>query len=238
MKMDLLAFGAHPDDIELGAGGSIAKMTRSGAQVALVDLTRGELGTRGTPEVRAQEAQRAAEILGVQHRHNLGLRDGFFLNDEDSKRAVIAQIRRFRPDIVLANTLKDRHPDHGRGADLVREAVFLSGLSRIKTQWEGEDQEPWRPLQLYYYLQFYEPLPDLILDITGFEELRLESVLAHKSQVYDPSSAEPKTVVSSKAFLDSVHFRSANWGRLIGVPYAEAFQAERTPGIRDFRDLI
>jgi bacillithiol biosynthesis deacetylase BshB1 len=238
MKCDVLAFGAHPDDIELGAGGSIAKMTHSGARVAMVDLTRGELGTRGTPEMRDEEARNAAAILGVTHRHNLGLRDGFFQNDESSKRAVIEQIRRFQPNIVLANTPKDRHPDHGRGSELVREAVFLSGLAQIKTSWQGVDQQSWRPSKLYYYLQFYEPLPDLIVDISGYEHLRMDSVLAHKSQVYDPNSSGPQTVISSKAFLDSVHFRSANWGRQIGVPFGEAFEVERTIGVRDLRDLI
>jgi len=238
MKYDVLAFGAHPDDVELGAGGTLAKMTAQGAQAAIVDLTYGEMGTRGTVEIRREEARLAAEILGVQQRANLGLEDGFFRNDKETQLKVIAQIRRFRPEVVLANTPRDRHPDHGRGSNLVREAVFLSGLSKIKTSWEGIEQEAWRPEKLYYYFQFYEPQPHLAVDISGFEEIRMQSVFAHRSQVYDPNSAEPETVISSKAFLDSVRYRCANWGRLIGVEAAEAFETERLIGVRDLRDLI
>ncbi|MBI1316116.1 bacillithiol biosynthesis deacetylase BshB1 [bacterium] len=238
MKYDVLAFGAHPDDVELGAGGTLAKMTAQGALAAIVDLTHGEMGTRGTVDIRLEEARLAAEILGVRQRVNLGLEDGFFRNDKATQLKVIAQIRRFRPEVVLANTPRDRHPDHGRGATLVREAVFLSGLSKVKTTWEDVEQEPWRPEKLYYYFQFYEPQPHVAVDITGFEELRMQSILAHRSQVYDPNSNEPETVISSKAFLESTQYRCSNWGRLIGVESAEAFETERLIGVRDLRDLL
>ena len=237
MKLDILAFGAHPDDVELSCSGTLAKQTELGYSCGVVDLTQGELGTRGTPEIRLEEAAEAGRIMGLKVRENLAFRDGFFTNDEEHRLAVIQQIRRFRPEIVIANAPRDRHPDHGRGSFLLKEASFLSGLRKIETEWEGEAQEPWRPQMLLYYIQFQNIEPDFIIDIGEHIHTKVESIKAYKSQFFDPSSAEPKTVISSKNFMDSVTYRAQDLGRLIGVEYGEGFIAAQDLGLDDLMQL-
>jgi bacillithiol biosynthesis deacetylase BshB1 len=240
MKLDLLVFGAHPDDAELGAGATIAKEVARGKKVGVIDLTRGELGTRGTPEIRDKEASRAAEILGLAIRENMEFKDGFFQNDPEHQLALVRQIRRFRPEIVLCNAVEDRHIDHGKGSSLVSDACFLSGLVKIDTHLEGfeEWQEPWRPRQVYHYIQWKNLEPDFAIDVTGFIDKKMEAIRAYDSQFFDPKSNEPDTPISSKNFLDSITYRARDLGRLIGVEYAEGFTAERTVAARDLDALI
>jgi len=239
MKLDILVLAAHPDDTELGCGGTVAKHIHDGYSVGIVDLTRGELGTRGTPEIRAAEAAEAARILNVSARENLGLRDGFFQNDEASQLAVIAAIRKYQPSIVLANAVYDRHVDHGKGASLAHDACFLSGLARIETRDEkGELQAAWRPRAVYHYIQSYYLKPDFIVDISGFWDVKMEAVRAFKSQFYDPSSQEPKTFISDPAFMKMLESRAQELGHSIGVEYGEGFTIRRTPGVRSLTDLL
>ncbi len=240
MKLDLLVFGAHPDDAELGAGATIAKEVARGKKVGIIDLTRGELGTRGTPEIRDTEARRAAEILGLAVRETMEFKDGFFQNDPEHQLALVRQIRRFRPEVVLCNAIEDRHIDHAKGSSLVSDACFLSGLVKIDTHLEGFDewQEPWRPKQVYHYIQWKNLEPDFAVDVSGFIEKKMEAIRAYDSQFYDPNSGEPDTPISSKNFLDSITYRARDLGRLIGVEYAEGFTAERTVAIRDLDSLI
>ena len=223
MKLDILAFGAHPDDVELGCSGTIAKEVSLGKKVGIVDLTRGELGTRGTAEIRDQEANDAAKILGVSVRENLNFRDGFFVNDEAHQIEIIKVLRKYRPDVVLCNAVKDRHIDHGKGANLVADACFLSGLRRIETTMDGAQQESWRPKHVFHYIQWQPLTPDFYVDITGFMDEKVNSIYAYKSQFYDPNSKEPETPISSKNFIDSVVYRSRDYGRVAGVDYAEGF---------------
>jgi len=239
-KLDILVFGAHPDDAELGAGATIAKEIAQGKKVGIVDLTRGELGTRGSAEIRSREAARAAEILGITVRENLEFRDGFFRNDPQHQMAVIRQIRKYRPDTVLCNAIHDRHIDHGRGSDLVSDACFLSGLIKIDTQLEGDDrwQEPWRPKNVYHYIQWKNLKPDFVVDVSGFIEKKLEAIRAYDSQFFDPGSKEPETPISSANFLESVEYRSRDLGRLVGVEYAEGFTVERTLAVSGLDHLI
>ena len=240
MKLDLLVFGAHPDDAELGAGATIAKTVAAGKKVGIIDLTRGELGTRGTAEIRDREAAKAAEILGLALRENMGFADGFFRNDREHQLAIIRQIRRFRPERVLCNAVDDRHIDHGRGSSLVSDACFLSGLVKIDTRLEGDDhwQEPWRPKQVYHYIQWKNLVPDVVVDVTGFMEKKLEAIHAYASQFFDPDSEEPETPISSRNFTDSVSYRARDLGRLIGVEYAEGFTAERPVAVDSLEQLI
>ncbi|EAR15404.1 MULTISPECIES: bacillithiol biosynthesis deacetylase BshB1 [Robiginitalea] len=240
MKLDLLVFGAHPDDAELGAGATIAKTVAAGKKVGIIDLTRGELGTRGTAEIRDREAAKAAEILGLAIRENMGFADGFFRNDREHQLAIIRQIRRFRPERVLCNAVDDRHIDHGRGSSLVSDACFLSGLVKIDTRLEGDDhwQEPWRPKQVYHYIQWKNLVPDVVVDVTGFMEKKLEAIHAYASQFFDPDSEEPETPISSRNFTDSVSYRARDLGRLIGVEYAEGFTAERPVAVDSLEQLI
>jgi bacillithiol biosynthesis deacetylase BshB1 len=223
MKLDILAFGAHPDDVELGCSGTIAKEVSLGKKVGIVDLTRGELGTRGTAEIRDQEANDAAKVLGVSVRENLNFRDGFFVNDEAHQMEIIKVLRKYRPDVVLCNAVKDRHIDHGKGASLVSDACFLSGLRRIETAVDGAQQEAWRPKHVFHYIQWQPLTPDFYVDITGFMDEKVNSIYAYKSQFYDPNSKEPETPISSKNFIDSVVYRSRDYGRVVGVDYAEGF---------------
>ena len=192
MKLDILAFGAHPDDVELGCSGTILKEISLGKTVGIVDLTRGELGTRGSAEIRDQEANAAANILGVSVRENLNMRDGFFVNDEKHQLQVIQMIRKYKPEIVLCNAIDDRHIDHGKGSKLVSDACFLSGLMKIETVLDGEIQKPWRPKVVYHYIQWKNIEPDFVVDITGFTDKKIESILAYRSQFYDPNSKEPE----------------------------------------------
>ena len=207
MKLDILAFGAHPDDVELGAGATIAKEISLGKKVGIVDLTRGELGTRGSAELRDIEAANAAKILGVSVRENLGFADGFFINDKKHQLEIIKMIRKYKPEIVLCNAIDDRHIDHPKGSKLVSDACFLSGLLKIETDLAGNQQEKWRPKQVYHYIQWKNIEPDFVVDVSGFIDIKMQSVLAYKTQFYDANSEEPETPITSKNFTDSVIYQ-------------------------------
>ena len=238
MKVDILAFGAHPDDVELGCGGSLAKAISQGKSAGIIDLTRGELGTRGSAEIRDQEAAAAAKVLGLSFRKNLAFRDGFFVNDEAHQMAIIQLIRIHQPKIVLCNAIEDRHIDHSKGSKLVSDACFLSGLKKIVTKDEsGNIQEPWRPVHVYHYIQWKEIKPDFVVDISNHIDTKMEAIHAYASQFYDADSQEPSTPISSQNFLESVRYRAQNLGRLTGVSAAEGFTVERTPLIQDFDQL-
>ena len=237
MKVDILAFGAHPDDVELGAAGTLAKEISLGKTVGIIDLTQGELGTRGSAEIRLQEAAKAKEVLGAKVRENLKFRDGFFLNDEAHQRAIIQKIRQYQPEIVLCNAIDDRHIDHGKGSKLVSDACFLSGLRRIETSFEGKAQTAWRPKVVYHYIQWKNLTPDFVVDISGFMDTKVAAVLAYSSQFYDSNSNEPTTPISDKNFLDSVTYRARDLGRLIGTDFAEGFICERVPAVENLFNL-
>ncbi|WP_040280953.1 bacillithiol biosynthesis deacetylase BshB1 [Psychroserpens damuponensis] len=237
MKLDILAFGAHPDDIELGCGGTLAKEIANGKKVGIVDLTRGELGTRGTALTRDQEANDASKILGALVRENLGFADGFFINDKTHQLEIIKMIRKYQPEIVLCNAIDDRHIDHGKGSKLVSDACFLSGLLKIETTIDGKSQEKWRPKQVYHYIQWKHIEPDFVVDISEFIDTKMASVLAYKTQFYDPNNTEPETPITSKNFTDSVVYRARDLGRLIGSDYAEGFTVERYVAVDSLFDL-
>ena len=237
-SLHILAFGAHPDDVELGCGGTLAKEISLGKKVGIIDLTRGELGTRGTASIRDKEAQEAAAILGVEVRENLGFRDGFFKNDEVHQLEVIRMLRKYRPRVVLCNAQTDRHVDHGRAASLVHEACFLSGLRMIETQDGGKLQEAWRPSQVYHYMQWNNDPADFAVDMSDFMDKKLEAVQAYASQFYDPNSEEPETPISSRHFLDSIRHRAADLGRVVGVTYAEGFTTQKQLAVGSISDLI
>lgn len=237
MKLDILAFGSHPDDVELGAGATIAKEVANGKKVGIIDLTRGELGTRGTAKTRDHEATEASKILGVVVRENMRFADGFFANDKTHQIALIEKIRQYKPDIVLCNAIQDRHIDHGKGSSLVSDACFLSGLIKIETEFAGKVQEAWRPKQVYHYIQWNNLKPDLAVDITGFIDTKMDAVLAYKTQFFDENSKEPETPISSKNFADSVRYRARDLGRLVGVGYAEGFTVERHVAVDSLFDL-
>ncbi len=238
MKLDILAFGAHPDDVELGCGGTIAKEVALGKKVGIVDLTRGELGTRGSVATRNQESAIAAKILGVSVRENLDMRDGFFVNDENHQLQIIKMIRKYQPEIVICNAIDDRHIDHGKGSKLVSDACFLSGLMKIETEFDGKQQKAWRPKLVYHYMQWKNLQPDFVVDITGYNEKRVAAVLAYSSQFYDPNSNEPETPIATKNFLESLNYRAQDLGRLIGKDYAEGFTVERYLAVNRLGDLI
>lgn len=238
MKLDILAFGAHPDDVELGCGATLAKEIASGKKVGIIDLTRGELGTRGSAELRDIEAKKAAKILGVSIRENLQFADGFFINDKNHQLEVIKMIRKYKPEIVLCNAIEDRHIDHAKGSKLVSDACFLSGLLKIETQIDGQNQKEWRPKQVYHYIQWKNIEPDFVVDVTGFIEKKNEAILAYSSQFYDPKSDEPETPITSKNFLDSITYRSRDLGRMIGVEHAEGFTSERFVAVKNLSKLI
>jgi N-acetylglucosamine malate deacetylase 1 len=238
MKLDILVLAAHPDDAELGCGGTIAKHTAAGKKVGVIDFTKGELGTRGTPEIRAKEAAASAKVLGLSVRENLCMRDGFFRNDEESQLLLIQSIRRFRPEIVIANAVYDRHIDHGKGAELGHDACFLSGLAKIVTYDDQLKQEPWRPKALYHYIQSQNMEPDFIVDISGFWDRKMEAIRAFGSQFYDASSAEPETYISKPGFLKMLEARAIEFGHAIGTTYGEGFTVRRYPGVKDLFDLL
>lgn len=238
MKLDILVFGAHPDDVELGCGGTILKEVSLGKKVGIIDLTQGELGTRGSGELRIIEANNAAKIMGVAVRENLGFADGFFTNDKEHQLAVIKIIRKYQPDIVLCNAEDDRHIDHGKGSQLVSDACFLSGLVKIKTSLGDEEQEKWRPQQVYHYIQWKNSTPHFVVDVTGFIPAKTAAVLAYSSQFYDPKSTEPETPITSKNFIDSIKYRAKDLGRLIGVEHAEGFTSERYVAVENLSKLI
>ena len=238
MKVDILAFGAHPDDVELGCGGTISKAIQAGKTAAIIDLTRGELGTRGTAAIRAVEAANAAEILGIKIRENLNLPDCFILNSKESQLKVIEKIRQYQPEIVLCNAIADRHIDHGKSNTLVREACFLSGLQKIITKGsEGKNQNPWRPKAIYSYIQWNSIPPDFVVDVSGYIDLKMKAVAAYESQFYNSDSQEPETPISSQNFMDSVRYRAADLGRLSNTDFAEGFTSERLISVNDIFDL-
>lgn len=237
IKLDILAFGAHPDDVELGCSATLAKEISLGKKVGIIDLTRGELGTRGTAEIRDKEAEEAAKILNVSVRENLNFRDGFFVNDEKHQLEIIRIIRKYQPEIVLCNAIDDRHIDHPKGSKLVSDACFLSGLQKIETSLDNSIQLPWRPKLVYHYIQWKNIEPDFVVDVTGFMDIKMKAILAYSSQFYDPNSDEPETPITSKNFLDSVKYRAQDLGRLIGTDYAEGFTVERCLAVSCLGDL-
>jgi N-acetylglucosamine malate deacetylase 1 len=233
MKLDILAFGAHPDDVEISCGGTILKHIELGYKCGIIDLTHGELGTRGSGQLRLKEAEKSKQILGISARENLGFADGFFLNDRAHQLPIIEMIRKYQPEIVLANSVHDRHPDHGKGAKLVADACFLAGLIKIET-----GQDAWRPKAVYHYIQDEYIHPDLTIDITPYFDKKIEAILAFSSQFYDPESDEPNTPISGKEFLDFLHGRAMTYGRPIGAELAEGFTAARNVGVKNLFDLV
>ena len=238
MKVDILAIGAHPDDVELGCGGTLAKLINEGKSVAVVDLTKGELGTRGTDETRKEEAEAASKILGISCRENLGMKDGFFQNEEQHQREVVKIIRKYRPEIVFCNAIEDRHPDHAKGSKLVSDACFLAGLIKVETEMDGKQQEAWRPKQVFHYIQWKEIKPDFVVDISDFMDKKIEACLAFKTQFYNPNSKEPLTPIATKDFLESLTYRAQNLGRLSGCSYAEGFTSEKLLAFKNFDGII
>ena len=239
MKLDLLVFGVHPDDAELGCGGVLLSEKCAGKKTGIIDLTQGELGTRGTADTRSEESAAAAKILNLDIRENLQLADGFFENNEASQRVIIAALRKYRPEIIICNAPEDRHPDHGRSARLVSDAAFLSGLAKIETDEKGEVQESWRPKYVLHYIQDRYLKPDFVVDITNAFDQKLESVKAYKTQFFDPESpGGPQTYISSPEFLESVVSRAAMFGKMIGVKYAEGFISKKMIGISSLDALI
>jgi len=238
MKLDILAFGAHPDDVEIGCSATIAKEISLGKRVGIVDLTKGELGTRGSAKIRKEEADKAAAILKVAVRENLGFADGFFVNDKEHQMEVIKMIRKYKPSIVLCNAVSDRHIDHPKGGELVSNACFLSGLRKIETSLDGEAQEAWRPKVVYHYIQWENLNPDFVMDVSGFMDVKIASVKAYASQFYDPNSKEPSSPISSKTFIDSISYRAQDLGRLVGVDYAEGYTVERFVAVKSLENLF
>jgi bacillithiol biosynthesis deacetylase BshB1 len=238
LKLDVLAVGVHPDDVELGCSGTILVSLAEGKKVGIVDLTRGELGTRGSAEIRKTEAANAAKVLGVQVRENVGLADGFFLNDEAHQRKVITVIRKYQPEIIICNAPEDRHPDHGRSAKLVSDAAFLSGLRKIETELEGIQQEAWRPKYVFHYLQDRFLQPDFVVDISEHMDKKIESVLCYTTQFFNPDLNEPQTYISSPEFLETVKARAMMLGKRIGVKYAEGYISEKMIGVKSLDAFI
>lgn len=237
MKLDILVLAAHPDDAELGCGGTIAKHVALGQKVGIIDFTRGELGTRGSVPQRDQEAKESSSILGLSVRENLNFRDGFFQNDEPHQREVIRVIRKYRPDIVLANAIYDRHPDHGKGSGLSFDSCFYSGLAKIETTDEGVKQEAWRPKHLYHFIQSQFLVPDFIVDVSEFWNVKMNAVRAFTSQFYSTESKEPETFISSPGFMKLLEARGQELGFAIGAAYGEGFTVRRTMGINTLNDL-
>lgn len=237
MKLDILAFAAHPDDVELSASGTIMKHIAAGAKVGIVDLTQGELGSRGTIETRYAEAKKSDEIMGITVRVNLKMADGFFEINETNKRLIIEQIRRFKPEIILANALSDRHPDHGRGSQLVSESCFLSGLLMVETSWEGKEQEKHRPKAVYHYIQDRFKKPDFVVDVSEFVDRKIQAIQAYSTQFFNPESKEPATPISGEEFIEFIKGRMRGFGRDASAEFAEGFNVERTIGVKNLFDL-
>jgi bacillithiol biosynthesis deacetylase BshB1 len=238
-KLDFLAFGAHPDDVELGCGATIAKLVSQGKKVGIVDLTRGELGTRGSAEIRTKETKEASKILGITIRENMDFKDGFFRNDEEHQLKIIQVIRKYQPDFVFCNAPDDRHIDHPKGSQLIVEASFLSGLTKINTDDSlGNAQMQWRPKNIYHYIQWKNLDPDFIFDVSGFHNTKMDAVKCYSSQFYDPKSKEPETPISTKNFMNFVQSRANDFGRLIGVEHGEGFISNRKLGFSSFDELI
>lgn len=239
MKLDVLVFASHPDDAELSCGGTICKLTDQGKRVGVIDLTRGELGTRGSAELRDLEAAEASRRMGLSVRENLGFRDGFFVQDEAHTLAIIRAVRRYQPELVLANAPQDRHADHGRASKLVRDAVFYSGLRKISTaDATGGPQAAWRPRQTFFYIQDYHLNPSFVVDITPYFERKLDAVRAFSSQFYDPASQEPQTPISTDDFWHFLDGRSRVMGRMIGVTYGEGFISEQPLKVGDVMGIL
>lgn len=238
MKLDVLAFAAHPDDVEISAGGTIAKMVAAGKKVGIVDFTQGELGSRGSAELRMVESARSSEILGLSARENLKLADGFFAHTEENLLRIVQMVRKYRPDIVLANSITDRHPDHAKGAKLASEGCFLSGLRKIETELDGSNQEHWRPRAVYHYIQDYFIEPDFVVDITAYYETKMDSIKAFSSQFFDPNSSEPTTPISGEDFFTFIASRAMQFGRPIGAKYGEGFTSQRYIGVDDLTSLL
>jgi bacillithiol biosynthesis deacetylase BshB1 len=238
MKLDILVLAAHPDDAELGCGGTIIKHIAGSRKVGIVDFTRGELGTRGTPETRDHEAADSARILGLSARENLGLADGFFRNDESHQIEVVKRIRKYKPEIVLANAIYDRHPDHGRASGLAFEACFLAGLVKIETTHDGVKQDIWRPKAVYHYIQSQFIEPDFVVDISDVWEKKMQAVRAFKTQFYDPASKEPETYISNPRFLKLLESRATEMGHAVGAQYAEGFTSPRWIGVKSLFDIF
>lgn len=236
--MNILAIAAHPDDVELSASGTLVKLKQEGHATFICDLTRGELGTRGSAEIRDEEAAASSKILGLNGRYNLGLPDGFFEEDKSSIYKLIEIIREIKPDIVLCNATSDRHPDHGRGSSFAERACFLAGLIKITTTYNGIAQEPHRPKLILHYIQDNFMVPDIVVDISNFKEVKIESIMAFKSQFFDPNSPEPQTPISSKSFIDYMESRLRHFGRYINVEFAEGFTCQRPLGVNSITDLI
>ena len=232
MKLDILVFGAHPDDVELGCGGTGIKEVQRGKKVGIIDLTRGELGTRGTAKSRDEEAKKAIAIMRVAIRVNMNFKDGFFQDNEEHKLALIKKIRKYQPAIVITNALSDRHPDHSRGSQITIDACFLAGLEKIET-----DQKIWRPKAIYHYIQFNNITPDIVVDISKQMDLKIEAVKAYKTQFYNPESKESETIISSEDFLESVRYRAKDLGRQSGCEYAEGFIAHQLPKVSSLSDI-
>ncbi len=241
MKLDLIAIGAHPDDIELSCAGTLLSHIAQGKKAGVIDLTRGEMGTRGTPEIRDQEAAAAAKILGLSMRANLGMRDGYYQNTRENQIKIIRQLRKYQPDIILANAIYDRHPDHGKGARLVYDAIFMSGLAKIETldPKTGKKQERWRPRLLLHYIQDRWITPDIVVDITGFFDKKMESIYAYSTQFYNPKSTEPSTYIASENFIKTLESRAREMGRPCGFEFAEGFTANnKFLGVKDLTQVF
>jgi len=238
MKLDVLVFAAHPDDAELSCGGTILSLVADGKKVGIVDFTRGEMGTRGTPEIRDAEATASSQILGLTVRENLKFQDVFFKNDDEHVLEVVKKIRQYQPSIILANARADRHPDHGKAAQIVKKATFLAGLKNVKTELEGQLQENWYIKNLYHYIQTDFHKPDFVVDVSEFWETRMEAVRAFKSQFFDPNGESSNTLISSPEFMELIEARAREFGMSIRVKYGEGFVADRMPGVSDLTSLL
>lgn len=238
MKLDILAIGVHPDDVELSCAGTILKHIELGKTVGILDLTLGELGTRGNATIRTQEAMRAASILGVSVREQLNMADGFFDNNETNQRLIIEVIRKYQPELILCNAISDRHPDHGRAAKLTTDACFYSGLLKVETKENTTTQKPWRPKAVYHYIQDNFIEPDFVIDVTAYNDKKMESIMAYSSQFFDPNSKEPQTPISSKNFIDYINAKARLFGRSINVDFAEGFTVNRYMGVNNLFDLV
>lgn len=239
MKLDILAFAAHPDDTELSCAGTLAMHISKGDKVGVIDFTRGEMGTRGTPEIREEEATASAKILGLSIRENLEFEDAYFVNDKAHQLKVVAAIRKYQPEVILANAIYDRHPDHGRASKLAVDACFLSGLAKVETvNSDGNDQKPWRPRAVYHYIQSQFITPDFIVDVSDHWETKMNAIKAFKSQFFDPNSKEPETYISSPQFMEMLESRGKELGHSIGVKYGEGFTKDRNLGVKNLLDLL
>lgn len=238
MKLDILAIGVHPDDVELSCAGTILKHIELGKTVGILDLTLGELGTRGNATIRTQEAMRAASILGVSVREQLNMADGFFENNETNQRLIIEVIRKYQPELIFCNAISDRHPDHGRAAKLTTDACFYSGLLKVETKENTTTQKPWRPKAVYHYIQDNFIEPDFVIDVTAYNDKKMESIMAYSSQFFDPNSKEPQTPISSKNFIDYINAKARLFGRSINVDFAEGFTVNRYMGVNNLFDLV